>query len=102
MGDTTWLTIEVSDGDIAAIEWSRIYALDIAQALSSSRASSWLRHQRSWGVVLEISFQPDVAPAELSDCPELETVLREAPNPRDGVRWYFGRGEGGVPAEPTA
>jgi len=100
MSEMVWLTIEVSDGNCPASEWQRIYSLDIARALAECRASSWAWEARSWGTVLEIAFGAEVAPAGPADCPGLARTLEEAPRPGDGVRWYFGRGEGEVPAVP--
>lgn len=98
-----WLTVEVFDAELPATAWLRAWHDVLVETALSSGAVFWDDHEQPWGVVVEFTFDDEVARDRFRVHPTLLAALDATPDPVNGTLVYPHRGGGAggrVPRRP--
>lgn len=89
-----WLTVEVFDAATPASAWARAWRDSLVETALASGAVFWDDHSHTWGVVIEFTFNDEIARARFQQHPTLTAALDATPDPIQGTAVYPHRGGG--------
>lgn len=96
----SWLTIEITHGDIPADGWRRAHEESLLEAALTNGAKHWRWHTPRWGLILELKFRDDAARDRFRALPAVTAALDAVPDPVFGLLVYPGRGGGSGAGKP--
>jgi hypothetical protein len=95
-----WFSIEVLDGASSASLWADAHGDAIIESSLLSGASDWSWHRHTWGVVLELEFEDELAFENFRNLPSIIAALDNVPDPVTGLIVYKGRGGSAGRSQP--
>ena len=95
-----WFSIEVLDGATSASLWADAHGDALSESALLSGASDWAWHRHTWGVVLELEFEDEMAFERFRNLPSVVAALDNVPDPVTGLIVYKGRGGSAGRSQP--
>ena len=96
-----WFSIEVFDGaSSSAALWADAHGDSIVESAFTAGATDWHWDRHSWGTVLELEFEDELAWERFQLLPSVIAALENVPDPVSGLLLYKGRGGSAGRAQP--